>query len=113
MAKLGYSRDGKKGKLQIVYGLLCAADGCPAAVEVFDGDTADPQTLSAQIAKVKDRFGLKRVALDAERARDAPEGDLDVFPEPDRSGLAGTGLQTRVTNLSQAFAYWLRRKMHL
>ena len=44
-------RDGKKGKLQIVYGLLCAADGCPVAVEVFDGDTGDPKTLAAQIAK--------------------------------------------------------------
>ena len=54
LAKLGYNRDGKKGKLQIVYGLLCAADGCPVAVEVFDGDTGDPKTLSAQIAKVKD-----------------------------------------------------------
>ncbi len=51
LSKLGYSRDGKKGKPQIVYGLLCAADGCPVAVEVFDGDTADPKTLSAQIAK--------------------------------------------------------------
>src|SRR5208337_3429493 len=47
LAKLGYNRDGKKGKLQIVYGLLCAADGCPVAVEVFDGDTADPKTLAA------------------------------------------------------------------
>src|SRR5260370_13759904 len=66
-ARLGYSRDGKKGKLQIVYGLLCAADGCPVAAEVFDGDTADPKTLAAQIAKVKDRFGLKRVALVGDR----------------------------------------------
>jgi len=67
LAKLGYSRDGKKGKLQIVYGLLCAADGCPVAVEVFDGDTGDPKTLSAQIAKVKERFGLTRVALVGDR----------------------------------------------
>jgi transposase len=67
LAKRGYNRDGKKGKLQIVYGLLCAADGCPVAVEVFDGDTADPKTLSAQIAKVKDRFGLTRVALVGDR----------------------------------------------
>ena len=43
LAKLGYNRDGKKGKLQIVYGLLCAADGCPVAVEVFDGDTGVPR----------------------------------------------------------------------
>ena len=67
LAKLGYNRDGKKGKLQIVYGLLCAADGCPVAVEVFDGDTGDPKTLSAQIAKVKERFGLTRVALVGDR----------------------------------------------
>ena len=41
LAKRGYNRDGKKGKLQIVYGLLCAADGCPVAIEVFDGNTGD------------------------------------------------------------------------
>src|SRR6201997_3754740 len=45
LARLGYNRDGKKGKLQIVYGLLCAADGCPVAIEVFEGDTSDPRTL--------------------------------------------------------------------
>jgi len=67
LAKLGYNRDGKKGKLQIVYGLLCAADGCPVAVEVFDGDTGDPKTLSVQIAKVRERFGLMRVALVGDR----------------------------------------------
>ena len=67
LARLGYSRDGKKGKLQIVYGLLCAADGCPVAVEVFEGDTADPMTLGAQIAKIKERFGLSRVVLVGDR----------------------------------------------
>jgi hypothetical protein len=63
LARFGYSRDGKKGKLQIVYGLLCAADGCPVAVEVFEGNTADPMTLSVQIDKLKERFGLSRVVL--------------------------------------------------
>jgi hypothetical protein len=63
LARFGYSRDGKKGKLQIVYGLLCAADGCPVAVEVFEGNTADPMTLSTQIDKLKERFGLSRVVL--------------------------------------------------
>jgi len=67
LAKLGYNRDGKKGKLQIVYGLLCAANGCPVAIEVFDGDTGDPKTLTAQIAKLKQRFGLKRVVLVGDR----------------------------------------------
>src|SRR5215471_11769589 len=45
LARLGYNRDGKKGKLQIVYGLMCAPDGCPVAIEVFEGDTGDPATL--------------------------------------------------------------------
>jgi Transposase DDE domain len=67
LAKLGYNRDGKKGKLQIVYGLLCAADGCPVAIEVFEGDTADPRTLATQIDKIKSRFALKHVVLVGDR----------------------------------------------
>ena len=67
LARFGYSRDGKKGKLQIVYGLLCAADGCPVAVEVFEGNTADPMTLAGQIDKLKGRFGLSRVVLVGDR----------------------------------------------
>jgi hypothetical protein len=67
LGQRGYSRDGKKAKLQIVYGLLCAADGCPVAVEVFAGNTADPATLAAQIAKLKHRFGLTRVVLVGDR----------------------------------------------
>ena len=67
LARLGYNRDGKRGKLQIVYGLLCAADGCPVAIEVFEGDTGDPRTLAAQIDKVKKRFALERVALVGDR----------------------------------------------
>jgi transposase len=67
LAKLGYNRDGKKGKLQIVYGLLCAADGCPVAIEVFEGDTADPRTLATQIDKIKTRFALEHVVLVGDR----------------------------------------------
>jgi hypothetical protein len=67
LGQRGYSRDGKQGKLQIVYGLLCAADGCPVAVEVFEGSTGDPATLAAQIAKIKHRFGLNRVVLVGDR----------------------------------------------
>jgi hypothetical protein len=67
LARFGYSRDGKRDRLQIVFGLLCAADGCPIAVEVFEGDTADPSTLAAQIDKVKQRFGLERVVLVGDR----------------------------------------------
>jgi len=67
LARLGYNRDDKKGKLQIVYGLLCAADGCPVAIEVFEGDTADPRTLATQIDKIKTRFALKHVVLVGDR----------------------------------------------
>jgi hypothetical protein len=67
LAKRGYSRDGKKGTLQIVYGLLCAPDGCPVAIEVFDGNTADPTTLAPQIDKLKQRFGLDHVVLVGDR----------------------------------------------
>jgi hypothetical protein len=67
LAKRGYSRDGRKGTLQIVYGLLCAPDGCPVAIEVFDGNTADPTTLASQIAKLKQRFHLDHVVLVGDR----------------------------------------------
>src|SRR5690349_15939588 len=67
LAQRGYQRDGKKGSLQIVYGLLCAPDGCPVAVEVFDGNTADPMTLAPQIDKLKQRFGLTHVVLVGDR----------------------------------------------
>ena len=67
LARLGYNRDGKRGKLQIVYGLLCAADGCPVAIEVFDGNTGDPRTVPAQIDKLKARFGLSRVVIVGDR----------------------------------------------
>jgi DDE family transposase len=67
LARFGYSRDGRPDRPQIVFGLLCAADGCPVAVEVFDGDTSDPKTLAVQISKLKKRFGLKRVVLVGDR----------------------------------------------
>jgi len=67
LAKLGYNRDEKRGKLQLVVGLLCSAAGCPVAVEVFAGNTGDPATLAAQVDKVKQRFGLTRVVLVGDR----------------------------------------------
>ncbi len=67
LAQRGYSRDGKKGTLQIIYGLLCAPDGCPIAIEVFEGDTADPITLANQIEKLKRRFHLDHVVMVGDR----------------------------------------------
>jgi hypothetical protein len=67
LAKLGYSRDGKPGLPQIIYGLLCDRDGRPVAVEVFTGECHDDKTLPSQIAKLKDRFGLSRIVVVADR----------------------------------------------
>jgi len=67
LAKFGHSRDEKPGKLQIVFGLLCAPNGCPVAVEVFPGNTSDPATLASAITTVRERFGLRRVILVADR----------------------------------------------
>jgi hypothetical protein len=63
----GYNRDGKRRFPQIVYGLLCNAHGCPVAVEVFAGNTPDSKTLSAQIAKVRSRFGVQRAVFVGDR----------------------------------------------
>ncbi len=67
LAKLGHPRDGKKGKLQIVFGLLCSPEGCPIAVEVFEGNTGDPTTVASQVAKLRQRFGLKRLVMVGDR----------------------------------------------
>ena len=67
LAQRGYNRDGKKGKKQIVLGLLCSVQGCPVAVEVFEGNTADPNTLASQIAKIRTRFGVSRVVIVGDR----------------------------------------------
>ncbi len=67
LAQFGYSRDKKKGFLQIIFGLLCNAQGIPVAVEVFEGNTGDPSTLPAQIEKVRTRFGIKRVVFVGDR----------------------------------------------
>ncbi len=67
LGKIGHARDGVKGRLQIVYGLLCTTAGVPVAIEVFEGNTADPKTLAAQISKLKTRFGLERVCLVGDR----------------------------------------------
>lgn len=67
LARFGHPRNGRRDKMQIVFGLLCSADGCPIAIEVFEGNTGDPATLGAQISKLKDRFGLKRVVMVGDR----------------------------------------------
>ena len=67
LAKFGHSRDGRAGYPQIVYGLLCNADGCPIAIQVFAGNTADPTTLPDQVDKVRQRFRIERLVLVGDR----------------------------------------------
>ncbi len=67
LARLGHSRDDKSGKLQIVFGLLTDSQGCPVAVEVFEGNTGDPKTVAAQVNKLRQRFGLSHVVLAGDR----------------------------------------------
>jgi hypothetical protein len=67
LAKLGYSRDRKRGTLQIVYGLLCDRQGRPLSVDVFDGDLHDDATLPTQVGKLKERFGVSSVVVVSDR----------------------------------------------
>jgi hypothetical protein len=67
LARYGYNRDKKKGFLQIVFGLLCDKRGCPIAVEVFEGNTSDTTTITAQIQKVRHRFGIQQVVWVGDR----------------------------------------------
>jgi len=67
LAQFGHSRDGKKGKVQIVVGLVGNAAGCPVAIEVFSGNTGDPTTLAPQLQKLRQQFHLQRLVLVGDR----------------------------------------------
>lgn len=67
LAARGHSRDGKRDDPQIVFGLVCTAEGCPISVEVFKGNTADPATVAYQVSKLEERFGIQRVAWAGDR----------------------------------------------
>jgi hypothetical protein len=82
LASLGYSRDGRRGTLQIVYGLLTNRAGTPVAVEVFDGATHDHQTIPAQLEKLKARFGLSELVLVADRGM-VTRANIDAIRDAD------------------------------
>jgi hypothetical protein len=67
LGAIGHPKDGVRGRLQIVYGLLTSKDGIPVAIEVFQGNTGDPTTVASQVTKVKDRFGIEKVVLVGDR----------------------------------------------
>ena len=101
LARLGHSRDGKKEKLQIVFGLLCSREGCPIAVEVFDGNTGDPKTLGPQLDKIRKRFGLSRVVMVGDRGMITSARLREDF-----QGVEGLGWISalRTTEIRQLFA---------
>jgi len=83
LAAFGYNRDGKRGKKQIVIGLLCDEQGVPVAIEAFRGNTADPKTVSAQIAKLQQRFQAQHITL---------VGDRGMLRGPQLKELSEAGL---------------------
>jgi Transposase DDE domain len=85
LAQLGYSRDGKRGTPQIVYGLLCDRRGCPVAVEVFEGSLHDDKTLPAQVEKLRKRFGLGSVIVVSDRGM-VTKANLELLSQTDGAG---------------------------
>ena len=82
LGAIGHPKDGVRGRLQIVYGLLTSPEGIPVAIEVFNGNTGDPKTVASQVTKVKDRFGITRVVLVGDRGMlTAARLREDVRPE--------------------------------
>ncbi|MBU2601646.1 MAG: IS1634 family transposase [Actinobacteria bacterium] len=101
LAALGHSRDGKKGTLQITYGLICSPEGRPVAVEVFPGNTQDQQTLPAAVSSVTERFGCERVIFvgdrgmlteaHAETLKEREVGFISALGAPQLKALAASG----------------------
>jgi Transposase DDE domain len=82
LGAIGHPKDGVRGRLQIVYGLLTSPEGIPVAIEVFQGNTGDPTTVASQVTKVKDRFAISRVVLVGDRGMlTAARLREDVRPE--------------------------------
>lgn len=101
LAALGHSRDGKRGTLQITYGLICSPEGRPVAVEVFPGNTQDAQTLPAAVSSVTERFGCEQVILvgdrgmlteaHAETLKEREVGFISALRAPQLKALAASG----------------------
>lgn len=96
LAALGHNRDGKKGKLQVNYGLLTDARGRPVAVSVFKGNTADPKTLMPQVRKMKERFGIKTFVMVGDRGMISQTQVDEIKGDKDNEGIAWiTALKTQ------------------
>jgi hypothetical protein len=95
LSQYGYNRDGKRGKQQIVIGLLTAEDGEPLAVRVFEGNTADPSTVASQITLLKEQFGIAEVVMVGDRGMIKAKGKAALSAEGWRYITALTDGQVR------------------
>ena len=95
LGQYGYNRDGKRGKQQIVIGLLTAEDGEPLAVRVFEGNTADPTTVASQITILKEQFGLAEVVMVGDRGMIKAKGKAALSAQGFRYITALTDAQVR------------------
>jgi transposase len=85
LAARGHSRDRRRGTLQVIYGLLCDSEGHPVAIEAFDGNLLDSQTVPAQVEKLKQRFGLTKVIVVCDRGM-VSEANLEAIGEAEGMG---------------------------
>ena len=82
LAKIGYSRDGKPGTLQVNYGLLTDDNGCPVSISVFEGNTGDPKTLLPQVDEVREGFGIASLVMVGDRGM-ISNMQIDALPQLD------------------------------
>lgn len=115
LAKLGHSRDGRKDRPQIVFGLMTDQDGCPVAIEVFEGNTADPNTLKSQIETLVKRFGLSKLILVGDRGMITEariREELRQIPELDWiTALRGPAIRTLVETGAIQFSLFDERDL--
>ena len=83
LAKLGYSRDGKRGTLQVNYGLLTDDRGCPVAISVYEGNTSDSTTFMPQVTRVREQFGIKRMVMVGDRGMISQKAIDEMSKEAD------------------------------
>ncbi len=98
------SRDGKRDDPQIVFGLVCTAEGCPISVDVFKGNTADPATVATQVAKLKERFGIQRIAWAGDRGMlTSPRIEQVLKPQDKLDANAAVAACKSLANVERAF----------
>jgi transposase len=100
LAARGHSRDGKRDDPQIVFGLICTSAGCPIAVEVFPGNTADPATVAAQVTKLRDRFGISAIVWAGDRGM-LTSARIEQLLKPQGMDWVSSLRSTQVMQLAQ------------